>query len=96
MIKKIYLCCMRLFGKILCYISAIYLLLGCVGMQQDNSARFANIVYQPNHASGFVIAEDDDQNTIIRVTKPWQGDAVVEQSLAIFKDEEAARGYCGE
>lgn len=96
MIKKIYLCCMRLFGKILCYITAIYLLLGCVGMQQDNSARFANIVYQPNHASGFVIAEDDDQNTIIRVTKPWQGDAVVEQSLAIFKDVEAARGYSGE
>ena len=39
---------------------------------------------------------DSNGNTILRVTRPWQGDNPQEQNLAIFTDREAAKGYTGE
>lgn len=74
----------------------LYLCVGCGGVLHDSTARFANMVYNPRHASGFVIVEDDSGNRLIRVTRPWQGDALVEQTLAIFTDAEVAEGYQGQ
>ena len=71
----------------------------CVGCGSQNSAttsQFAKVAYAPHHASGFVIAEDEAHNTLIRVTRPWQGDALVEQRLVIFANEEQAKNYSGQ
>lgn len=53
-------------------------------------------MYTPTHASGFIIMTDNEGNTLLRVTRPWQGDNTQEQNLAIFTDEESATGYSGE
>lgn len=45
---------------------------------------------------GYEILGDDASNSLIRVSRPWQGDAVVEQSLAIFSDKASAEGYDGQ
>lgn len=68
----------------------------CAPYKERSNDDFSHTVYTPAYASGFEILADDDQNTLLRVTRPWQGDAVVEQTLAIFGSEEAAAGYSGE
>ena len=40
--------------------------------------------------------EDECGGSLIRVTRPWQGDALEEQTLAIFSSEESAAGYRGQ
>ena len=72
----------------------------CVGCNTHNASSiaddFANIVYSPRYATGFSIAEDSSGNTILRVTQPWQGESPTEQTLAMFKTEDEAKGYNGE
>lgn len=53
-------------------------------------------VYTPQHASGFDITANDEGAHLLRVTRPWQGEAVTEQRLAIFPTEALAEGYDGE
>lgn len=55
----------------------------------------AHVGYTPDYAQGFEILEQED-NVIIRVTQPWQGADVEEQTLVIFADEASAEGYEGE
>ena len=57
---------------------------------------FDEVAYAPVHASGFVIDCDSEHNTLIRVTRPWQGEAPNEQTLAIFQSQEAAESYRGQ
>ena len=57
---------------------------------------FSHDLYTPTHASGYIIASDDEGNTLIRVTRPWQGEATIEQRLAIFGSKEHAEGYEGQ
>lgn len=57
---------------------------------------FTNSLYTPKYASGFTIDADEMGNTLVRVTRPWQGDALKEQTLAIFANDAAAEGYEGE
>ena len=72
------------------------LCVGCGHNAKDDNTRFATMLYTPHHASGFVIAEDEGAGSLIRVTRPWQGDALEEQTLAIFSSEESAAGYRGQ
>lgn len=72
------------------------LFVGCGGGEKRGAESFANRVYTPQYASGFTIDADDRGNTLVRVTRPWQGDAIKEQTLAIFASEDAAEGYEGE
>lgn len=77
-------------------IATLFILVSCtsVGEKQD----FAHVatIYQPTHASGFEIVVDGEQNTLLRVMRPWQGESVEEQQLAIFVDAKSAEGYTGQ
>ena len=64
----------------------------CAESLSNATKTFENEAYTPTHASGFVIMTDNEGNTLLRVTRPWQGDNTQEQNLAIFTDEEAATG----
>ncbi|MBQ6940174.1 MAG: ABC transporter substrate-binding protein [Alistipes sp.] len=68
----------------------------CNGINSPQNSRFEYISYAPNHASGFVINEDREGNKLLRVTRPWQGENVAEQRLAIFGSEQQAEEYEGE
>lgn len=68
----------------------------CNGINSPQNSRFEHISYAPNHASGFVINEDLEGNKLLRVTRPWQGENVAEQRLAIFGSEQQAEDYEGE
>lgn len=81
---------------ILCLAITLLLCVGCGEVKKYGDESFTTTVYEPHYASGFVIDADDQGNTLIRVSQPWQGGAVEEQSLAIFATEDAARGYEGE
>ena len=72
------------------------LCVSCGGVQKRGAESFSTTVFSPNYASGFVIDADEEGNTLVRVTQPWQGSAVEEQSLAIFATKEQAKGYSGE
>ena len=81
---------------ILCLAITLLLCVGCGEVKKYGDESFTTTVYEPHYASGFVIDADDQGNTLIRVSQPWQGSVVEEQSLAIFATEDAARGYDGE
>ena len=82
--------------KIVVAFIALGIAVGCNQRPAVESHIFDKVAYAPQYASGFVIECDSEQNTIIRVTRPWQGKAPVEQSLAIFQCEEAAANYRGQ
>lgn len=78
-------------------IATICLCVGCNTITTSSIADdFAHIVYSPRYATGFSIAEDSSGNTMLRVTQPWQGESPTEQTLAMFKTEDEAKGYNGE
>ena len=68
----------------------------CNSTSNNDAECFTTTLYTPRYATGFVIDADDNGNTQIRVSQPWQGGAVEEQRLAIFATDEAAKGYKGE
>lgn len=54
-------------------------------MQDRSSVEdFSIVAYAPTYATGFEIREDETGNRLICVTKPWQGDNVTMQTLAIL------------
>ena len=69
---------------------------GCVDYVRRGPESFSTTIYDPYYATGFTIDADEQGNTLIRVTKPWQGSQLEEQTLAIFASEDAAKGYEGE
>lgn len=87
---------MKFFLKIYIIALTLSLCVGCVDVQLHGDERFETAIYEPLYASGFTIDEDDAGNTLVRVTRPWQGTALEEQTLAIFSTEEAAKGYTGQ
>mgnify|MGYP003297350035 CR=1 FL=1 len=85
------------------FLKNIYLLLltilisvSCVHQPRGIEREFRHAAYSPRYASGFEILTDERGNTLLRVTRPWQGEAIVEQSLAIFRDKSEAEGYMGQ
>lgn len=87
---------MKFFLKIYIIALTLSLCVGCVDVQSHGDERFETVIYEPLYASGFTIDEDEAGNTLVRVTRPWQGAALEEQTLAIFSTEEAAKGYTGQ
>lgn len=87
---------MNILLKIGALIVIFWACLGCAQSHTDDTFSFDDCAYTPQYASGFVVDADSNGNTILRVTRPWQGDNPQEQNLAIFTDREAAKGYTGE
>ena len=79
----------------LCFM-ALTLCVSCLDDGNSSASEFANILYQPRYATGFLITEDEADNRLLRVTRPWQGESLKEQTLAIFKSREDAKGYSGQ
>ena len=75
---------------------AISIAVGCNQRTAEHGHVFGEVTYAPKYALGFVIDCDTEHNTIIRVTRPWQGKAQAEQSLAIFRSENEAHDYRGQ
>lgn len=82
--------------KILAPVLIFSLLVGCSGGVKRGAESFTDSVYTPKYASGFTIDADEMGNTLVRVMRPWQGDALQAQTLAIFATEADAEGYEGE
>lgn len=78
------------------YFIAFIALISCSGTTTNNADRFDDTIYSPKYASGYKIESDDNGNTLIRITRPWQGEAITEQTLAIFGSDEQAKGYKGQ
>ncbi len=87
---------MKKMVDILHIIITLSLGVSCGVQTNRGSENFKTSIYTPEYASGFVIDTDCNGNSLIRVTQPWQGSDVEEQTLAIFATEEAAEGYVGE
>ncbi len=87
---------MKFFLKISLIALTVSFFVGCVGVSPYGAERFDSAIYDPFYASGFTIDEDGAGNSLVRVTRPWQGTALEEQTLAIFSTEEAAEGYTGQ
>lgn len=87
---------MKKFRNISLLLLIISMCVGCGGATRRGAESFSITVYEPAYASGFTIDEDEAGNTLVRVTRPWQGSALEEQTLAIFATEEEATGYEGE
>lgn len=87
---------MKILLKIVASVVTIYLLVGCGSGSRCGAESFDAVVYEPRYASGFTIDTDGEGNTLVRVTRPWQGEAIKEQTLAIFASEADAEGYEGE
>ena len=87
---------MKIFAYITALLVVICLAVGCAASGDSKVHNFDRVVYQPRYAVGFYIAEDEVGNRQLCVTRPWQGDALVEQRLAIFQGREEAEGYAGE
>lgn len=69
----------------------------CCGVKNEaNNDLFTTLDYAPTKATGFAIYADSEGNKLLRVTRPWQGESPEEQSLAIFTNSEAAKGYNGQ
>ena len=82
--------------KILLIALTLSLCVGCVGVSQHGAESFDNTIYDPFFALGYTVDEDEAGNTLVRVTRPWQGSNLEEQTLAIFATEEEAKGYTGQ
>lgn len=87
---------MNAMTKILLYILTLCACVGCVASGGVDNTAFSLESYLPKHASGFAVYADDEGNKLLRVTRPWQGENVEEQTLAIFATEESAEGYRGQ
>lgn len=87
---------MNFLEKIAIYALTLCICLSCANVNRRSPEAFSEVVYTPQHATGFEIRADEHGNTLIRVTRPWQGEALVEQTLAIFSSEAEAEGYEGQ
>ena len=87
---------MKFFYYISLVVLIVSLCVGCGGSARRGAESFTATIYEPTYASGFTIDKDANSNTLIRVTRPWQGSAHEEQTLAIFANDEEAKGYEGE
>ena len=87
---------MNIMTKTLLYILTICACVGCVASSGVDNTAFSLESYLPKYASGFAVYADAEGNKLLRVTRPWQGENVEEQTLAIFATEESADGYRGQ
>ena len=66
--------------KFIYYISLVALIaslcVGCGSSARRGAESFTSTIYEPTYASGFTIDADEAGNTLVRVTRPWQGNAL--------------------
>ena len=91
-----YLCLMNYMLKTILYILTLCACVGCGAKNGADNSMFRIESYVPKHASGFMVSADAGGNKLLRVTRPWQGENIEEQTLAIFADSESAAGYAGQ
>lgn len=68
----------------------------CNNIRNGYDDNFDITEYSPTHATGFSIKANSAGIKLLSVTRPWQGDAIAEQRLAIFPTKELAEGYEGQ
>ena len=91
-----YLCTMIFIFRLLIAALTIFICVGCKTNSPASIDNFSEVAYSPQYATGFEICQDDSKNTLLRVTRPWQGNNIEEQHLAIFASAEAAAHYEGQ
>ena len=84
------------YAKIYALLVLLLLAVGCGNSSSLDESQFTDTHYVAECALGFRIDADAEGNRLLRVTRPWQGVALTEQTLAIFPDEESAAGYDGQ
>lgn len=73
------------------------LLVSCSGSRAKDSKFYKDSLYTPKYASGFEITTSEGySSSLIRVTRPWQGEASESFELLILRNGESApAGYTG-
>ncbi len=78
----------RLF--ITCMVTTIVatMLVACgEGAQRADMSDFTMSIYRPSYAAGFeILGCEDSANSLVRITRPWQGDQVDSFELLILRD----------
>lgn len=87
---------MKILAKIAAIVTIVSLCVCCTGADSDYHEGFDIAEYTPTHATGFALMSNDKGAKLLRVTRPWQGDAIEEQRLAIFPTKDMAKGYTGQ
>lgn len=87
---------MKVLSQIASLFAIALLCVCCNSADSKHHEGFDIEVYTPQHASGFDITANDEGVHLLRVTRPWQGEAVTEQRLAMFPTKAMAEGYDGE
>lgn len=87
---------MKILAKIAVIATIISLCVCCAGANNDGDEGFEIAEYTPTHATGFSLMANDEGAKLLRVMRPWQGDVVAEQRLAIFPTKDMAEGYEGQ
>lgn len=87
---------MKVLSKIGLMLAIALLCVCCNRTSNGHHDGFDMEVYTPQHASGFDIVANNEGVHLLRVTRPWQGEAVTEQQLAIFPTKAMAEGYDGQ
>ncbi len=75
------------------FVGALVLLLcwACGGGQGVGSLDFTDVVYEPSYAAGFeILGSEGDSSTLVRITRPWQGEAVESYELLVLRGSEKA------
>ncbi|MFI3324390.1 MAG: ABC transporter substrate-binding protein [Rikenellaceae bacterium] len=65
---------------------------GCSsGGQRADLSDFTVSIYQPAYASGFeILGSEESASSLVRITRPWQGEALESFDLLILREGEAA------
>lgn len=87
---------MKIFAKIYIIAVIVSLCVGCAGSATATNNDFDSVIYEPDYATGFSIMANEEGATLVRITRPWQGEALQEQTLAIFPSREMTEGYEGQ
>lgn len=63
----------------------------CTNHQNVNIQHFTTAVYAPSYASGFeILTAEESQSSLLRITRPWQGDKTENFELLILREGESA------
>lgn len=66
----------------------VLLSVSCNHKNEISTEDFSVALYTPRYACGFEICGDEQGNSLIRVTRPWQGEGEMpEQTLLILRDD---------
>ncbi|MFI3332689.1 MAG: ABC transporter substrate-binding protein [Rikenellaceae bacterium] len=78
--------------RLLCALGAILALsYSCKNSQSTNSLQFTLDIYSPSYATGFeILGSENSESSLLRITRPWQGESVECFELLILRGKELA------